>query len=60
MGDVIRQDRAYTIGMLHKLLQMYEQEYQDARGEMDDESMHAVMFLLLTCLGEIWGQGTGE
>ena len=55
MGDVTRQDRAYTIGVLHKLLQLYEDEYQDSGGDMESESIHAVMFLLLTCLGGMRG-----
>ena len=55
MGDVVRQDRAFTIGVLHKLLESYEREYQDTGGAMSDKSMESVMFLLLTCLGGMRG-----
>ncbi len=55
MGDTVRQDRAYSIEMLHKLLEMYEKEYQDLGDEMSDESMNACMFLLVTSLGGMRG-----
>src|SRR6056300_936088 len=47
-GDVVKQDRAYTIEVLMALLDMYESEYQD--GNMTLNSMCACMFLLVTCL----------
>ena len=55
MGDVVKQDRAFTIGVLHKLLESYEKEYQDYGLSMSDTSMQAVMFLLLTSLGGMRG-----
>ena len=55
IGDLVRQDRAYTIGVLLKLLDMYEAEYQDLENEMSPESMDACLFLLLTCLGGMRG-----
>ena len=51
----MRQDRAFSIGVLLKLLTMYEQEYQDLGTEMPINSIWSCMFLLLTCLGGIRG-----
>jgi len=51
MGDVVDQNRAYTIQVLHKLLEMYETEYRDLRSNMSMVSLNACIFLLLTCLG---------
>ena len=55
MGDIVRQDRAYTIGVLHKLLEMYEKEYQDLGPLMSDDSICSAVFLLVTCLGGCGG-----
>lgn len=55
MGDIVRQDRAYSIGVLLKLLAMYEVEWQESQFDMSRESIHAVMFLLVTCLGGMRG-----
>ncbi len=55
MGDIVRQDRAYSIGVLLKLLSMYEAEYQDFCDDIPMVSMQAVMFFLLTCLGGMRG-----
>ena len=51
MGDVVDQDRAYSIQVLHKLLSMFEEEWDDLGPDMPIESISACMFLLLTCLG---------
>ena len=55
MGDIVHQDRALTIAVLHKLLEMYEAEWESHRFGMNSLSIHACMFLLLTCLGNIQG-----
>ena len=55
MGDVVRQDRAFTLPVLHRLLSMYELEYEDEDGEMTHESFCACMFLLCSCLGGMRG-----
>ena len=51
----MRQDQAYSIDIVHKLLEMYEDEYQDATTAMSLNSICACMFLLLTCLGGMRG-----
>ena len=55
MGDIVNQDRAYTIQILHKLLDMFEKEYNDLEDAMPMNSICACMFLLLTCLGGMRG-----
>ena len=55
MGDIVDQDRAYTIQVLHKLLEMYETEYRELGQNMSMISLNACMFLLLTCLGGMRG-----
>ena len=56
MGDVVSQDRAYTIEVLHALLEIYEEEWQATGYEtMPMESLHSVMFLLVSCLGGLRG-----
>ena len=55
MGDIVHQDRAYTIGVLLKLLEMYEAEWESHRFVMNSLSIHACMFLLVTCLGGMRG-----
>ena len=55
MGDIVKQDRAYTIKVVLKLLEMYEMEFRDLGADMSDDSMNSCMFLLLTCLGGMRG-----
>ena len=55
MGDVVQPDRAYTISVLLKLVEMYEEEYSDLRENMPLESLQSCMFLSLTCLGGMRG-----
>ena len=55
MGDIVKQDRAYTIGIVLKLLSMYEVEYQETGAHMQLHSIYSCMFLLLTCLGGMRG-----
>ena len=55
MGDVVHQDRAFTLPILHKLVDMYEQEYWDKQTPMTNTSMCSVMFLLVACLGGMRG-----
>ena len=55
MGDVVRQDRAYSIAVLLQLLKMYEKEWQDFGLDMSRESINSAMFLLVTSLGGMRG-----
>jgi hypothetical protein len=53
MGDVVSQDRAYTIEVLHKLLQSYEAEW--TQGDMSTSVLSSCMFLLVASLGGMRG-----
>jgi hypothetical protein len=55
MGDVVDQDRAYTIEVLLALIEMYEQEWQTYYLQMPLLSISACMFLLVSVLGEMRG-----
>ena len=55
MGDIVKQDRAYTIGVVLRLLDMYEAEYQELGDKMPMNLLCSCMFLLLTCLGGMRG-----
>jgi hypothetical protein len=51
MGDVVRQDRVYTIDVLLKLVSVYELEWDDLGLAMPMHSRCSCVFLLLSCLG---------
>jgi hypothetical protein len=55
MGDVVHQDRAYSIEVLLELLRMYEEEWAEMQFDMPMEHLSACMFLLVTCLGGMRG-----
>ena len=55
MGDVVSQDRAYTIEVLHKLLEMYESEWQTPNYRMPTKVLASCMFLLVSSLGGMRG-----
>ena len=55
MGDVVLQDRAFTIEVLLALLEMYEEEWQTFYLQMPLLSVCACMFLLVSCLGGMRG-----
>ena len=50
-GDIVKQDRAFTVEVLHALLAMYEVEYEELGVAMPLNLMCSCMVLLLTCLG---------
>lgn len=55
MGDVVRQDRAYTLEVLLKLLDMFEEEWIKFGRNMRLHNIAACMFLLVSCLGGMRG-----
>jgi hypothetical protein len=55
MGDIVSQDRAYTLEVLHKLLESYEQEWQRDGYSMSLGHVYSCMFLLVSCLGGMRG-----
>ena len=54
-GDIIKQDRAFTLEVLNALLAMYETEYKELEDAMALNLICSCMVLLLTCLGGMWG-----
>lgn len=55
MGDIVSQDRAYTIAVLHKLLDSYEAEWSDPDFNMSTKTLCSCMFLLVSSLGGMRG-----
>ena len=55
MGDVVHQDRAYSIEVLLKLVEMYEHEWDQHGYAISGITLRACLFLLLTCLGGMRG-----
>ena len=49
-GDIVSQDRAYTLPVLLGLLEMYEEEWERLELEMPVNSISSCMFLLVSCL----------
>jgi hypothetical protein len=55
MGDIVSQDKAYTIEVLHELLNEYEQEWVTNDLGIELEVISACMFLLVSSLGGMQG-----
>lgn len=55
MGDVVSQDRAYTIEVLHRLVASYEAEWIESGYDMPLSTLSSVMFLLVSSLGGMRG-----
>lgn len=55
MGDVVSQDRAYSIEVLLKLLEMFEEEWESHGLSIPLNTMCAAMFLLVSSLGGMRG-----
>ncbi len=51
IGDIVSQDRAYSLDILLALLEMYEQEWEQHGYGLSMNPMYLVMLLLITCLG---------
>jgi hypothetical protein len=58
MGDIVTQDRAYTIGIVHAIIQMFEEQFMEEGYDMPVRDMEAVMFFLASCLGGFRGYET--
>lgn len=54
-GVQVRQDKAYTLEVLHELLRRFESEWYDMEGEVTMHWISGVMFLLTSCLGGMRG-----
>ena len=49
IGDIVSEDRAYTLELLYALLEMYELEWQEHGYSVPMVSIYLVMCLLVTC-----------
>ena len=55
MGDIVRQDRAYTIEIVLAVVAAFEREWQLLGYSMPLSSINACMFFLVSCLGGMRG-----
>ena len=55
MGDIVRQDRAYTIQVVLAVVDMFEKEWQEEGYGISLPSINACMFFLVSCLGGMRG-----
>ena len=55
IGDVVSQDKAYTIQVLLKQFSIFKAEWGDLGLDIPFESIRTCMFLFLTCLGGMRG-----
>lgn len=58
MGDVVSQDRAYTIKIVHAIIGLYKSQFQAEGYQMPVHDMEAAMFFIATCLGGFQGYKT--
>ena len=55
MGDIVHQDRAYTLEIVHALVDAFEQQFQDEGYLMPVRDMEAALFLIISCMGGFRG-----
>lgn len=55
MGDIVSQDRAYMIEVLHEILRSYEEEWSRFGYSMSLSHLSSCMFLLVASLGGMHG-----
>ena len=54
-GVMTRQDRAYTMDVVHKMIQLFEEDWESCDGEPEMLWISAVTFFLTSCLGGMRG-----
>jgi len=55
IGQVTRQDKAFTIPLIHKLCERYEEKWIQADGRLALSTLFEIMFILLTFCGGMRG-----
>lgn len=55
MGDIVTQDRAYTIEIVLAVIQMYEDNFQQEGFNMNISTFEAAMFFMISCFGGFRG-----
>ena len=58
MGDVVEQDRAYTIEVVHAMIDLFEEDFQRVGYRMTVNEMSAAMFFIASCFGGFRGSET--
>ena len=54
-GVMTRQDKAYTLALVHEMLNRFEQDWEKCDGQPSVKWISAVMLFLTTCLGGMRG-----
>ena len=55
MGDVVKQDRAYTVEVVHAVINLFEEDFQCVGYRMTVNEMSAAMFFIASCFGGFRG-----
>jgi hypothetical protein len=58
MGDIVHQDRAYTLAIVLAIVGMFEEQFQSQGYEMPNRDTEAVMFFIASCMGGFRGYET--
>ena len=58
VGDIVEQDRAYTIEIVLAVVQMYEDRFQELGYDIPLREMEAAMFFIISCYGGFRGYET--
>jgi hypothetical protein len=57
-GDIISQDRAYTLEIVHAIIDMFEKQFLQEGYTMAVRDMEAALFFIATCIGGFRGYET--
>ena len=55
MGDIVHQDRAYTLEIVHAIIAMFEEQFQEQGYSMPIREMEAALFFIAACMGGFRG-----
>ena len=58
MGDIVKQDQAYTIEIVHAVINLFEEQFQDEGYAMPVADFEAAMFFIISCMGGFRGYET--
>jgi hypothetical protein len=58
MGDIVSQDRAYTIEVVHAVIKLFEDQFQAEGYQMPVADMEAALFFIASCTGGFRGYET--
>eukprot|EP00956_Cyclotella_meneghiniana_P024276 scaffold48552_cov53-Cyclotella_meneghiniana.AAC.1 len=55
MGDIVHQDRAYTLEIVHAVIAMFEEQFQKEGYTMPVRDFEAALFFIVACMGGFRG-----